>query len=57
MPQREFYANLNLADAVRLLREHHGENRTRHLSQDECAILDRAADLLDQHAPAVRAFP
>ena len=57
MPQRRGYEGLTLADAVRRLAEHHGEPRTRHISEDEIALLLRAAEVIDDAAPTMRAFP
>lgn len=56
MPQRQDYQGLSLADAVRYLAEHHGEERTRHLSRDEYELLQRAADVIERTAPAMQAF-
>lgn len=56
MPQRDLYCNLSLADAIRYLAEHHGEERTRHLSQDEYELLQRAADVIEREAPSLGAF-
>lgn len=56
MPRRDDYQGLSLADAVRYLAEHHGEERTRHLSQDEYELLQRAADVIDREAPTLQAF-
>lgn len=56
MPRRDDYQGLSLADAVRYLAEHHGEERTRHLSQDEYELLQRAADVIEREAPTLRAF-
>jgi len=57
MPQRKDYEGLTLADAVRRLAEHHGEPRTRHISEDEIALLLRAAEVIDDAAPTKQAFP
>ena len=57
MPQRREYEGLTLADAVRRLAEHHGDPRTRHISEDEVALLLRAAEVIGDAAPTMRAFP
>lgn len=57
MPSRAEYETLSLAEAVRRLAEGHYEPRTRHLSTDEYQLLLRAADVIQQHASAVAAFP
>lgn len=57
MPRRPDYEDLTLADAIRQLAEHHYEARTRHLSQDEYILLERAAAAIEHASPAVAAFP
>lgn len=56
MPLRQQYAGLTMAEAIRQLAEHHGEERTRHLSQDEYDLLQRAADVVERSAPSLPAF-
>ena len=56
MPRRDYYGGLTLGEAIRRLADHHGEPRTRHLSEDEVELLERAAAVIDEQAPTLQAF-
>lgn len=47
MPNRQYYAELSLAEAVRAMAEHHYNPRTRHISRDEYELLLRAVSALE----------
>ncbi len=55
-PRKSHYAGMTLAEALREMADHHGAERTRHLSQDEVAVLERAAAIVEREAPEMRAF-
>ena len=57
MPDRKTYAGLSLADALRYVAEHHHDQRTRHITEDEYELLLRAADVNEQGHAALQAFP
>ncbi|MBT4188435.1 MAG: hypothetical protein HOE14_14670 [Gemmatimonadales bacterium] len=56
MPQKDRYDHLTLAAALRVLAEHHGSKRTRHITADEQDLLAEAADVLEEIAPYHLAF-
>ena len=49
MAKLESYQGLTLPEALLQLVELHGNPRTRHLSQGEIALLERAADWMDRN--------
>ncbi|WP_420623293.1 hypothetical protein [Candidatus Poriferisodalis sp.] len=49
MATYEAYRELTLPEALLELVERHGNERTRHLSQYECKLLEIAADWLDRN--------
>ena len=56
MPQKDRYDHLTLAAALRVLSDHHGSKRTRHITADEQDLLAEAADVLEEIAPYHLAF-
>lgn len=56
MPNRDAYAGLTLADAIRLMAERHHEQHTRHISTDEFQLLVRAAAVLERDHAHLLAF-
>lgn len=49
VPSYETYRGLTLPEALLELVEHHGNSRTRNLSQCKCKLLEVAADWLGQN--------
>jgi hypothetical protein len=56
MPQKDRYDHLTLAGALRVLADHHGSKRTRHITADEQDLLAEAADVLEEIVPYHLAF-
>ena len=57
MATYESYKGLTLPEALLQLVEHHGNPQTRHLSQDEVTLLERAADWMDRNGCTVVVSP
>ncbi len=57
MAKYESYQGLTLPEALLQFVEVHGKPETRHLSQDEVTLLERAADWMDRNGCNVQVAP
>ena len=57
MAKYESYQGLTLPEALLQLVEVHGNPQTRHLSQDEITLLERAAEWMDRNGCRLQVAP